>query len=40
MTNAVWLHLYQVPRAVKFLETKLNGGCQELEGVGYEEVKV
>lgn len=28
-TNTVTFHLYKIPRAVKFKETKYNGGCQE-----------
>lgn len=31
-------YLYEVPRAVKFLNRKQNGGCQELRGEGNREL--
>lgn len=31
------IHLCEVPRVDKFIETKQNGGLQELEGAGNEQ---
>ena len=38
-TNTVWLHLYEIPRAVKCRETKWNGHCRELWGEGDGELQ-
>ena len=38
-TNTVWLHLYEMPRAVKCIETKWNGHCQVLWGEGDGELQ-
>lgn len=31
-TNTIWFHLHEVPRVVKFVETKWNDCYEQLEG--------
>lgn len=40
MRDTVQLHLYEVPRKVKFRDTRQNSGCQGLEAGGKGDEKL